>query len=141
MNGVAILPTSAKYGESLAMPFAHLFRLFADTLQEPNTVLFVVGYGGWDRHVNRIIEDAMTNPSFTIAVVDPRLSEWTRRLLLSDRCERVYALLGSWGVFSRFATEVLPDVEQLDTQIKIATEQRQLRQTWPEPGGGQGVSK
>jgi len=71
--GLAILPTSAKYGESIAMPYAHLFRMFAQTTQEPNTVLMVIGYTGWDNHVNRIIEDALTNPSFTLVIVDPAL--------------------------------------------------------------------
>ena len=137
--GLAILPTSAKYGESIAMPYAHLFRMFAQATQEPNTVLMVIGYTGWDDHVNRIIEDALTNPSFTLVIVDPALGRWANKMLMSDRCQRVYALLGDWGRFERFAVDILPDVEQLNTQIQVAKQLRELRTAEPEhsrtPGG------
>lgn len=134
--GLGILPTSGKYGETIAMPYAHLFRLFAQAVQSPNTVLLVMGYSGWDEHVNRIIEDALTNPSFTIVIVDVRLSDWAKRMLRSDRCERAYALVGEWGKFERFAVDVLPDVEQMETQIEVAKQLRQLRAAEPETSGG-----
>jgi hypothetical protein len=136
--GLGILPTSAKYGETITMPYAHLFRLFAQAVQSPNTVLLVMGYSGWDDHVNRIVEDALANPSFTIVIVDVGLGSWAERMLRSDRCERVYAVLGEWGRFERFAVDVLPDVEQMKTQIDVAKQLRELRASEPkvtaEPG-------
>ncbi len=123
--GLAILPTSSKYGESIAMPYAHLFRAFAEALQEPQTVCLVVGYSGWDQHVNRVIQDALTNPSFTLVIVDPIITEWTQRLLKSDRCERVYSFSGVYGTFERFS-DLMPDVEQLKTQAEVARQQREM---------------
>ena len=130
--GLAILPTSAKYGESIAMPYSHLFRAFAEALQEPQTVCLVVGYSGWDTHVNRLLQDALYNPSFTLVVVDPIVSAWTEALLRSDSCERVYALCGDKGKFEEFA-KLMPDVEQLKTLAAVAKQQRELNATWPQP--------
>jgi len=124
-SGLAILPTSSKYGESIAMPYAHLFRAFAEALQEPQTVCLVIGYSGWDQHINRIIQDALTNPSFTLVIADPVITEWTQQLLKSDRCERVYSFSGGYGTFERFSG-LMPDVEQLKTQAEVARQQREM---------------
>ena len=123
--GLAILPTSAKYGETLTMPYSHFFRAFGEALQEPQTVCMVLGYSGWDRHINAMIRDALANPSFTLAIVDPEITTWARGLLDSDRCERVYSLSGEWGRFEEFV-ELLPDVEQLRTRLEVAKQLRQL---------------
>lgn len=125
--GFGILPTSSKYGETITMPYAHLFRAFAHALLESQTVCFVFGYSGWDEHINRLIEDALSNPSFTLVIVDPFISPWVGRLLRSDRCERVYCISGDWGQFHKFVDEILPDVEQLETQMEVARTLRQLQ--------------
>ncbi len=128
-QSLAILPTSGKYGETLTMPFAHMFRAFGQALQEPQTVLMIIGYGGWDLHLNRIVEDALTNPSFTCAIVDPYPSDWVKRLCYSDHCGRVYYLGGYWGKFEYFASDVLPDMEVLRTELDIAKQRRDLQRT------------
>lgn len=100
---------------------------FAHALLEPQTVCFVFGYSGWDEHINRLIEDALSNPSFTLVIVDPLISSWIGQLLRSDRCERVYCISGDWGQFHKFVDELLPDVEQLKTQMEVARTLRQLQ--------------
>lgn len=125
--GLGILPTSSKYGETISMPYAHLFRAFAHALLEPQTVCFILGYSGWDEHINRLIEDALSNPSFTLVIVDPFVTSWVSRLLRSDRCERVYCISGDWGQFHKFVDELLPDVEQLKTQMEVVRTLRQLQ--------------
>jgi hypothetical protein len=124
---LAILPTASKYGETLEMPFAHVFRLMAQTLLAPQTVLFVVGYSGWDAHVNQIVEDALANPGFTCVIVDPRPSEWAQRLCFADYCGRVYCFGGEWGTFEFFARQLLPDLDVLKTEIAIAKTLRELK--------------
>lgn len=126
-EGLAILPTMAKFGQTLTMPFAHLFRSFSHALQQPQTVLFVIGYGGMDEHVNQIIHDALVNPGFTCVIVCPSLSEWAKRLCLADYCGRVYFVGGHWGNFETFAEYVLPDLEALKTDIAVARTLRELR--------------
>ncbi len=124
---LSILPTSGKYGESITMPYAHLFRSFAQALKSPQTVCFVIGYSGWDSHVNQIIEDALTNPGFVCIIVNPSLTDWSKELLKADCCGRVYAFEGEWGKFEWFATEVLPNVEIMKTDMAIAKTFRELQ--------------
>ncbi len=125
-QGLAILPTVAKYGETLTMPFAHLFRAFAQALQESQTVLFVIGYSGWDSHINQIIYDAIANPGFTCVVIDPKPSDWARRICHADACGRVYCLGGEWGTFEFFSRRVLPDLAILRTEMAVARTIRAL---------------
>ena len=125
--GLAILPTASKYGESLAMPYAHMFRAFYAALQSPQTVLMVLGYGGWDEHVNRLIEDALSNPSFTCVIVGPTPEAWARRVCRADACGRVFYMGGEWAKFEHFALEVLPDLETLRTEIEVAHTMRDLQ--------------
>ena len=126
-EGLAILPTAGKYGETLAMPYAHLFRAFAHSLAQPQTVLFIIGYSGWDAHVNQIVEDALTNPGFSCVVIDPSPSEWARRLCAADYSGRVYCFGGEWGTFEFFAKHVMPDLEILNTELKVAATLRDLQ--------------
>jgi hypothetical protein len=133
-EGLAILPTTAKFGQTLTMPFAHLFRSFGHALQQPQTVLFVIGYGGMDEHVNQMIHDALINPGFTCVIVGPSPSPWTKRLCLADYCGRVYFVGGPWGYFETFAKHLLPDLEALKTDIDVARTLRELRST-----GGDGA--
>jgi len=128
-TGLAVLPTANKYSATLTMPYAHLFRGFGQALREPQTVLFIVGYSGWDDHVNRIIEDALTNPSFTCVIIDPQPSHWARSLCAADYCGRVYCLGGQWGTFEFFAKEVLPDIEVLKTELLVARTLRDLQKS------------
>jgi hypothetical protein len=123
---LGILPISTKYGETLTMPYAHLFRLMFASFKEPQTVCFIIGYKGWDKHINRIVEDSLTNPSFNCVFVDPSLSEWAKALLNADYCGRVYAFEGEWGKFENFAINVFPDVEMLKTDLMIAKTMRDL---------------
>lgn len=131
-HSLAILPTAAKFGESLAMPFAHLFRSMGQALRDPQTVLFIIGYSGWDLHINQIIEDALTNPGFVCVIVDPVPSSWGQKLCQADYCGRVYCLGGEWGKFEFFAHHILPDLEVLKTELAVARTLRDLRSTLDE---------
>jgi hypothetical protein len=136
-EGLGILPTATKYGETLSMPYAHMFRSFAHALQQPQTVLFVIGYGGTDDHVNQIITDALANPGFTCIIVGPSLSPWAKRICHVDYCGRVYAVAGPWGTFEVFSEHLLPDLETLRTEIAVARTLRDLRTNRPEPDSQQ----
>lgn len=87
----------------------------------------IIGYGGWDEHINRLVEDALTNPGFTCVFIDPSPSAWARKLAHADACGRVYCLGGPWGKFENFAQYILPDIEVLNTELKIAKTLRDLR--------------
>lgn len=128
-QSLAIFPTAAKYGESLAMPYAHLFRSMGQTLLEPQTVLFILGYSGWDSHINQMVEDALTNPGFSCVIVDPNPSKWARTLCNADYCGRIYCFGGEWGKFEFFSNQILPDLEVLKTELSVSRTLRDLQRS------------
>lgn len=58
-ENVLIYPNPAKDVETLAHPYAELFRDFASALCQPNSVLITFGYGFGDTHINRVIRDML----------------------------------------------------------------------------------
>ena len=70
-KNILIYPTPTKQNKILGAPYVDLFREFQHRLLEPNTVLFVMGYGFNDEHVNDIIYRALaTNTTFNLVVID-----------------------------------------------------------------------
>lgn len=122
-----IYPTPAKSGEALGMPYAELFRRFATALVRPQSVLFVIGYGFGDEHVNAIIRQALAVPSFTLVIVDPApQSEFVQSLREQDD-QRVWIVEGSGlGTFDRFVSQVLPDLRDEDVRKKVLATRRAL---------------
>ena len=66
-----IYPTPLKYGQVLGLPYSEMFRRFGNAIAQPQSVLFVIGYGFGDDHVNALIRQSLAVPSVTIVVVDP----------------------------------------------------------------------
>lgn len=64
-----IYPNPAKDVETLAYPYAELFRDFAASVCRPNSVLFTFGYGFGDSHLNRVIADMLTLSSTHLVVI------------------------------------------------------------------------
>ena len=117
-----IYPTSSKKEYTLNFPYSELFRKFADRLQQPEAVLFVVGYSFYDEHINDIIYQALANPSFTLIIVDFKGTgnggEIKRLNDLKD--PRIIICQGEeLGDFKYFSKELLPTMDQEDTRIKV----------------------
>ncbi|NVL67797.1 SIR2 family protein, partial [Escherichia coli] len=71
---VMIYPTPAKQNSSLGSPYADLFREFQSRIVREQSVLFTMGYACGDEHINNIIYQALTIPTFRLViVVDPDL--------------------------------------------------------------------
>jgi SIR2-like domain len=122
-----IYPTPAKYGETLGMPYAELFRRFATSLVRPQSVLFVIGYGFGDEHVNAIIRQALAVPSFTLVVVDPKPSSHFVTTLREQKDRRIWIVRGpSIGTLKGFADDVLPDLRDEDIRKKVLATHRAL---------------
>ena len=76
-----IYPTPSKQTASFGSPYSDLFREFQRQVVQDQSVLVVVGYSFGDEHVNNIIFQALTLPSFKlIAFMDPDTNEVTRNL-------------------------------------------------------------
>lgn len=133
---VLIYPTPAKYGEMLGMPYAELFRRFAAAIVRPQSVLFTVGYGFGDEHVNAIIRQALGVPSFTLVIVDPKpRSDFVRRLK-EQKDQRAWIAEGHLGTFSEFVARLLPDLRDQDVRMKVLATQRALTHSAPNDEGG-----
>lgn len=69
VKAAVIYPNPAKDVETLAYPYAELFRDFAAAVCRPNTTLVTFGYGFGDSHINRVIADMLRIPSTHLVVV------------------------------------------------------------------------
>jgi hypothetical protein len=131
LGDIMIYPTSSKKEYTLNFPYSELFRKFADRLQQPEAVLFVVGYSFYDEHVNDIIYQALANPSFTLIIVDfkgTQSGEEIKRLNdLKD--PRIIICQGEeLGDFKYFSKELLPTIDQEDTRAKVMSSLEKLYQ-------------
>ncbi|HAE40383.1 MAG TPA: hypothetical protein DCG57_17375 [Candidatus Riflebacteria bacterium] len=119
-DDVMIYPTPLKYGQALGLPYSELFRKFGNAVVQPQSVLFVAGYGFGDEHVNAIIRQALAIPSFTLIVIDPDPSSDFVKQLKGLDDERVWLITG-WklGTFSNFVSQLLPDLceEEIDSKV------------------------
>lgn len=69
LDALMIYPNPAKDVETLAYPYAELFRDFSAATCQPNSVLVTYGYGFGDDHINRTIRDMLTIPSSHLAIL------------------------------------------------------------------------
>jgi hypothetical protein len=65
---VMVYPTPAKQNAGLASPYADLFREFHMRIVREQSVLCTVGYGFGDEHINSIIYQALTIPTFRLVI-------------------------------------------------------------------------
>ena len=72
-DNVMIYPTPLKHGFTLDAPYSDMFRFLADAITRPESALFTIGYSFSDEHINRIIYQALSIPSFSLVIIDPAL--------------------------------------------------------------------
>lgn len=68
-RSLMIYPNAAKDVETLAFPYAELFRDFVGATCRPNATLFVYGYGFGDDHINRVIREMLTISSTHLVII------------------------------------------------------------------------
>ena len=74
-GNVMIYPTPAKQNSTLGSPYADLFREFQSRIVREQSVLLTMGYAFGDEHINNIIYQALTIPTFRLVIfVDPTLA-------------------------------------------------------------------
>lgn len=118
-----IYPTAVKKSYTLDLPYSELFRHFAYCISQPQSVLFTVGYSFCDEHFNDIIYQALSNPSFTLIIIDfngSNKSEEINRLRnLND--PRIIILEGNYlGDFLTLADELMPNFLDTSSSDEIA---------------------
>jgi hypothetical protein len=63
-----IFPTPTKQNSSLGSPYADLFREFQSRVVQEQSVLITAGYAFGDEHINNIIYQALTIPTFRLII-------------------------------------------------------------------------
>lgn len=126
-DDVLIYPSPLKYGQTLGLPYSELFRRFGSAIAQPQSVLFTVGYGFGDEHVNTLIRQALAIPSFTLVVIDPApASDFVHHLM--QLCDERVWLVGGWqlGTFEHFVEKLLPDLREEEITAKVMNTYRAL---------------
>jgi hypothetical protein len=67
-NQMLIYPTPAKQNSSLGSPYADLFREFQSRIVREQSVLITAGFAFGDEHLNNIIYQALTIPTFRLVI-------------------------------------------------------------------------
>jgi len=126
-----IYPTPLKYNASFGSPYSDLFREFQKKLMMNNNILVTIGYSFNDEHINNLIFQAFTIPSFRLIIIgeptegnkidellkidDPRI--WIVGEKSYDKNKRYVPL----HFFKRFVDDILPDLtnEDLDKKMEM----------------------
>jgi len=121
-GNLMIYPTAVKKSYTLDLPYSELFRHFAYCISQPQSVLFTVGYSFCDEHFNDIIYQALSNPSFTLMIVDfngcEKSAEIKRLRDLND--PRIIIIEGDFlGDFLTLANTLMPDFMDTSSEEKV----------------------
>jgi len=128
-DDVLIYPSPLKYGQALGLPYSELFRHFGSAIAQPQSVLFTIGYGYGDAHVNTLIRQALAIPSFTVVVVDPAPTSDFVKYLRESGDERVWLVTGAkLGSFKHFVERLLPDLRDEEITAKVIKTYKALSQ-------------
>jgi hypothetical protein len=119
---IIVYPSAVKKSYTLDLPYSELFRQFAATITQSQSVLITVGYSFADEHFNDIILQALSNPTFTLIIVDLKGTNtpYIKRIRdLND--SRVIILQGPFiGDFLTLADTLMPDFYGIDNNVKVA---------------------
>lgn len=125
---IIIYPSAVKKSFTLDLPYSELFRQFSITINQSQSVLITVGYSFGDEHFNDIVYQALSNPTFTLIVVDlgGTKSSYINELKnLND--PRIIILEGEYfGDFLTFADTLMPNFNTVDNNENIASTLNQL---------------
>jgi len=130
-SDLLVYPTPMKEGETIGFPYSEVLRRFANIIQQPQSVLVTLGYSFGDEHINRIIYEAFSIPSFNLIVIGytKKSIEEIQRKIGSDD-ERITYIGGElFGDFKNFVERILPSVSQMELEEKII---KKLNRFFPE---------
>ncbi len=89
-----IYPTPAKQNASLGSPYADLFREFQSRVVREQSVLITAGYAFGDEHLNNIIYQALTIPTFRLIIFASPDTEGEIAKLRALRDPRIWIIGG-----------------------------------------------
>ncbi len=116
-----IYPCATKKAFTLDLPYSELFRQFAQAIIQPQSVLFCIGYSFNDEHINDIIYQALSNPSFSIIIANYSLEPNTNIERLKELGDKRIIILeqGENSKFCKFVKDVMPDLYSKDDNLIV----------------------
>jgi len=125
-ESIMIYPTPTKQNASLGSPYADLFREFQKKLMQNNNVLITMGYSFGDEHINNLIYQAFTIPSFRLIAFIEKGEKSEKLIELDD--PRIWIIGGKMSddkqlhFFSQIVSQLLPDLtnDEIDEKIENA---------------------
>lgn len=120
---IIVYPTAVIKSYTLDLPYSEMFRQFATTITQSQSVLITVGYAFADEHFNDIIFQALSNPTFTLIIID------FNGVINNENIERIKNLNDSriiilqghfFGDFLTLADTLMPDFNGVDNKVKVA---------------------
>ncbi len=108
---VMIYPTPQKDRSTLMTPYSDLMRNMQQVLSKNNSVLLTIGYSFSDDHINRIILNSLTNPTFKLIVLgkSDNILKLTR---LNDKRIMVIFSKDNIHYFNNFVEKIMPDIDE-----------------------------
>lgn len=120
---VMIYPTPLKDRTTLMTPYSDLMRNMQQSLMKNNSILVTLGYSFSDDHINRIILNMLSVPSFRLVVLG---SGTNIEKLISANDSRIWVINSEDKIhyFDNFVRKLLPDIqddikERIDLQKKF----------------------
>ena len=141
---VMVYPSPFKLTEMHGYPYSEMLRNLSAQINQPQSVLFTVGYSFGDYHINRIFYQSLSIPSFSLVIVlptfpvpadptnpGPEHEIW--RLINKVNSRRILVLTGgTWevgkgftggaGTMKDFANSWMPDIKEMDITAKVKEE-------------------
>ena len=122
-KNVMIYPTPMKQIVSFASPYSDLFREFQKKLMREKNALIVIGYSFSDEHINNLIYQALTIPTFRLIIFqDPDEMNILELRNLDD--PRIWIIGGEndgnkTHYFNHIVDELLPDIDEQKIEDSI----------------------
>ena len=125
-NEIMIYPCVSKKSFTLDLPYSELFRQFAQAINQPQSVLFCIGYSFNDEHINDIINQALAIPSFTLIIAnyspshDPKSPIEGLKALGDKRIIILEQSDADQTTFTGFVNNIMPDLYEEEENEAIA---------------------
>lgn len=122
---IMIHPTPLKQNASMGSPYSDLFREFQKKLMRNNNILITLGYSFSDEHINNLIYQAFTIPSFRLIVFGDYSSSEEINKLKTLNDPRIWVVGGkleseeNLHYFKGFVENILPDLSNDEIDDKI----------------------
>lgn len=130
-----VLPSAAKYVQTIGFVLGELIRRFAEFLARPQTCLFISGYGFGDEHINRLLTSALLNPTLQLVIYLPEFASINElgglplafRKIVSLQSPRVTIVGGGAEAFFNALANDLPDPAIYNEDLKELENRLRLR--------------